>query len=74
MSKTQEATILEHLMAYGSITSWDAIQKYRITRLSAKIYDLKKMGYRIRTDFESNEDTHWARYTLIMDERGESEQ
>lgn len=69
MSKTQEATILEHLMAYGSITSWEAIQKYRITRLSAKIYDLKKMGYRIRTDFESNEETHWARYTLIMEDK-----
>lgn len=74
MSITQVSTILEHLMAYGSITSWDAIQKYRITRISAVIYNLKKMGYRIRTDFESNEETHWARYTLIMDERGEAEQ
>lgn len=69
MSKNQADTILEHLMVHGSITSWEAIQKYRITRLSAVIYDLKKMGYRIRTDFESNEETHWARYTLIMEDK-----
>lgn len=74
MSRTQVTSILEHLMAYGSITSWEAIQRYRITRLSAIIYILKKMGYKITTAFESNEETHWARYTLIMDERGESEQ
>ncbi|MBQ6127117.1 DNA-binding protein [Candidatus Saccharibacteria bacterium] len=72
MSKTQAGVILEHLLNHGSITSWEAVQQYRITRLSAVIYNLKKEGYPIQTDFESNEETHWARYTLIMDERSEA--
>lgn len=34
--------VLEHLQTYGSITSWEAIQKYGATRLSAIIYELRK--------------------------------
>ena len=32
----------KHLKKYGHITSWQAIQKYRVTRLSAVIYELRK--------------------------------
>lgn len=41
---TQNIKILNHLK-HGSITSWEAIQKYHITRLSARVYELKQMGY-----------------------------
>lgn len=34
--------IEEHLQEFGSITSWEAIQKYRATRLSAIIFNLRK--------------------------------
>ena len=48
MNKTM--LVLEHLKENGSITSWEAIQKYRATRLSAIIYNLKyKYGYKIKT-------------------------
>jgi hypothetical protein len=40
VSKTDK--ILEHLQTYGSITSWEAIQKYGATRLSAIIFELRK--------------------------------
>ena len=33
--------IEDHIKKYGSITSWEAILNYHITRLSARIYDLK---------------------------------
>lgn len=58
--------ILEHLK-HDSITSWEAIQKYRATRLSAIIYLLREEGYDIRSVRETNEETgtNYSRYFLI---------
>lgn len=42
---TQKERILEHLMKYGSITTWESFELYGDTRLSDKIYRLKKDGY-----------------------------
>ena len=39
-NKTEQ--VLEHLRKNGSITSWEAIEKYSATRLSAIIYNLRK--------------------------------
>lgn len=39
---TQEKQIEQHLKQYGSITSWEAFEKYGITRLSARIYNLRR--------------------------------
>lgn len=33
--------VRRHLQEFGSITSWEAIEKYGATRLSAIIYDLR---------------------------------
>lgn len=50
MSKqTQNKTVLEHMRRDGFITSWQAIQLYGITRLSGRIYDLRKEGYKIKS-------------------------
>ena len=46
---TQEKAVLLHLKRYGSITSWDAIQEYGATRLSAIIYNLRHDGWDIET-------------------------
>lgn len=40
--------ILKHLLEKGSITSYEAIQKYGCTRLSQYIYLLRKNGYVIQ--------------------------
>ncbi len=40
--------VLEHLKEYGSITSWEAIEKYGATRLSAIIYNIRK-NYNVRS-------------------------
>ena len=40
ITKTQQ--VLKHLQEKGSITSWQAIQMYRATRLSAIIFNLNK--------------------------------
>lgn len=41
--------ILAHLQSGHSITSMQAIELYGVTRLSAIIFDLKKMGYKIES-------------------------
>lgn len=48
MSKqTQENKVLEYIQKFGSITKLDAFKDLGITRLSAKIYNLKKEGHDI---------------------------
>jgi len=63
----QNETILHYLKKHKKgITSWDAIQLYGITRLSARIYDLTEKGYEIKSIREPNKNnngTH-ARYFL----------
>lgn len=39
---TQKDAIKKHLEEFGSITSWDAIECYGITRLSDVIYRLRR--------------------------------
>lgn len=39
---TQTDLVEKHLKEKGNITSWEAFELYGITRLSAKIYELRK--------------------------------
>lgn len=48
---TQEDRVLRHLQDRGSITSWEAIQQYGITRIHAKIFNLKAKGYEIKDEW-----------------------
>ena len=48
---TQEDRVLRHLQDRGSITSWEAIQQYGITRIHAKIFNLKAKGYEITSEW-----------------------
>lgn len=50
---TQKDRILEHLQKYGSITTWDSFSLYGDTRLSDKIYRLKKDGYDFTEEWET---------------------
>lgn len=49
VKKTQKAIVAEHLKKHGSISSWEAIELYRCTRLGARIYQLRRDGWQIRT-------------------------
>lgn len=66
---TQTEMVLKYLQYKGKITSWVAIKEFGITRLSAKIYDLKKMGYNIATTFKTRKNRYgvkvkFAEYVL----------
>lgn len=45
MKDTQNTRLIRHLIEHKKITSLEAINRFGITRLSARIYDLKKDGY-----------------------------
>ena len=60
----QKEIVLNHFKKRKSITSWEAIQKYGITRLAAVICDLK-VTHNIVTVIETAEGKRWARYTYM---------
>ena len=67
---TKHDKVLEHLQTKGSITSLEAIENYGATRLSAIIFNLKKKGYKIKTENINFTDrfgdrTHYAKYVLV---------
>ena len=50
---TDRDLILMHMKKYGSITHDEAEEEYGIKRLSARINELRNMGYPIKTDILS---------------------
>ena len=60
----QNKTVLQHMEKYGSISSYEAFEKYRITRLSARIHDLREQGFNITTENKVKKGTHYAVYRL----------
>ena len=69
-TRTQTDKILSHLNTYGSITTYEAFKRYNITRLSARIFDIRKRGYMVgvtqvtKKNDEGNTVTY-AKYTLL---------
>lgn len=68
MRITHQDRILNHLITKGSITSWEAIKEYGITRLSAVIFNLRK-EYNIRSEIEKSTNRYgdkisYAKYIL----------
>lgn len=66
---TQIEKVLRHMQKFGSISSWEAIMEYGITRLGARIYELKKLGYSISSERQSTknrfgENVSYAVYRL----------
>lgn len=66
---TQLELVLMHLERFGTITSFEAFVDYGITRLSAIIYTLRKLGYKIENKMLTTKNrlgnyTSYAKYTL----------
>lgn len=69
---TQTDLILQHLRRRGTITQREADDRYGITRLGARIYDLKHRGFDIRREMvpvmtRYGETTHVAQYYLVQE-------
>lgn len=66
----QKSLILTHLKLFKSITSWDAIEKFGITRLSEYIRQLRREdGWIIDDVIETKGDKYWKRYYLIPEKQ-----
>lgn len=68
----QQGLVLKHLQDKKYITSWEAIQKYGITRLSAVIFNLRESGWNIQDEWveEYNrygQKTRFKKYFLIQE-------
>lgn len=67
---THRDRIKQYLFDNKSITSWEAIKEFGITRLSAVIYDLRNQrGLNIKTQYETMKNRYgdtvsFARYIL----------
>ena len=66
---TQTEKVLRHLKKFGSITSWEAIMEYRVTRISAIIHELRRAGYVIDSTLviatdKDGKKIKYTRYTL----------
>lgn len=64
--KTQKQIVLDHIKLLGSISPAEAMRDYQITRLAARILDLKKLGYDIVSEMRQHPvtGTTYARYTF----------
>lgn len=62
---TQSEKILAYMTEIGGISSMDAFKKFSITRLSARIKDLRDKGYQIDSVWEkSKKGARYTRYYL----------
>ena len=61
----QARRVLAHLERRGSISPMEAIITYGITRLAARVYELRRIGLPVETELKRDEGGKpYARYTL----------
>ena len=70
---TQEKMVLNFMKENGSITSMEAFNYFNITRLSARIFNLRSAGHNIDTEQVEGKNAfghymRYARYRLIGEE------
>lgn len=65
-----ESRVVRFMRARGTITSMDAFEHLKITRLAAVIFDLKRKGYVIRTSYQKANGTRYAIYSLFRGTHG----
>jgi hypothetical protein len=79
IKQTQADAVLDHLLQFGSITSIEAIDNYKITRLSAVIHNLRhRDGIKIDTErvkqkavgVSGTEYASFGRFTLVKQNPG----
>ena len=62
--ESQKKLILNYMRMFGGITTFKAFAVMGITRLSARIKDLRDDGYKIMSLSECKNGKRWTRYVL----------
>ena len=70
VKRTQEEQVLEYMQNHGGITNFEAFNNLGITRLSARIFNLRKQGHLIVTNNKKHTDRngskgYHAEYVLV---------
>ena len=73
MKVTQKERVLDYIERFGGITSYEAFADLGVTRLSAVIFDLKKLGYtfideNIKRINRYGEPVTFKKYKLLVEE------
>lgn len=73
---TQEQRVLDYIREHGSITSMQAFADLQITRLSARIFNLRERGFNIENVSHTYKNgqgttTTYTEYVLIEDENND---
>lgn len=67
--ETKTAKVKAYLLAGNTITSWDAINKFNCTRLSAVIFNLKNIhGMNIESERIYEDGVNYSKYWLKKEE------
>lgn len=61
---SQLELVHSHLQNTGKISSWEAIQSYRITRLAEYIRQLREKGLAIKSEWRENNGKNFVEYIL----------
>lgn len=74
--QSQVEIIIDHMKTKGAITALEAMRRYGIGRLAARIADIKKRGYAVRTETVTSvtrlgKKMRYARYTIEPDKDDE---
>lgn len=75
---SQKQMVLDYIREFGSITPIDAFRDLGVTRLAAKVFELKKDGHDIDKVIETGENrfgnrTRYARYSFGKGEDNENQ-
>lgn len=68
--QSQNEAVVQYMKENGGISSMDAFNNLGVTRLSARIYDLKQHGYVIDSEYYMGRNrygnpTRYARYRIV---------
>lgn len=61
---SQNEKVKKHLEKYKSITTFQAFLKYKVTRLNARIWDLRNSGMEIKSERIQKKDVHYFKYFI----------
>lgn len=56
--KSQLIDVLTYLLTHDSLTSIEAFEKWRITRLADVVYKLRKRGFEVSTELKHGENAY----------------
>lgn len=75
---SQKQMVLDYIREFGSITPIDAFRDLGVTRLAAKVFELKKEGHDIDKVIETGKNrfgnrTRYARYSFGKGEDNENQ-